>query len=108
MQDIESSDRPSLRFGSTVESLVFVGILLLLFWAPLPFASNRVWAVSILDVWMFVLVGLWVCGWVRGGLQVKPALRKARLPLVLLTAWLAVVGLQLLPMPVALLKLISP
>ncbi len=39
-----------------VRRLVFYGLLILIAVAPLPFGSNRPWALSILSLWVGVLV----------------------------------------------------
>jgi len=97
-----------LRFVSRLEALIFTGLIALLFWAPLPFASNRAWAVSILDIWIAGLGILWLLGWLLGDLRMLESWRGNRVPLLLLGGWLLVLGFQLLPMPVALLRLLSP
>jgi hypothetical protein len=96
------------RFESRTEAAVFAGMLALLCWAPLPFASNRAWAAAILDVWVFGLFALWLLDRLRRGAGMPAALRRHRVPLLLAVAWLALIGLQLLPLPAPLLGLLSP
>lgn len=97
-----------LRFDSRLETLIFAGMIAILFWAPLPFASNRTWAASILDIWMALLGALSLIGWLRGDLKVAQAWHANRVPLGLLCGWLAVLLFQLVPLPPSVLNVLSP
>jgi hypothetical protein len=108
MADFDAEGSPGLRFTSRLEAVVFMGMLALLFWAPLPFASNRAWAVALLDIWMCLLAALWLANWLRAGAPALEGLRRHRLPAALALAWLALVAFQLLPLPVGMLRLLSP
>lgn len=63
-----------------IENWLFIGLLLFLFWIPIPFGSNRPWSWSLLELWAFLLFGLWL----SSGLAQRhwPRLR-SYLPLVL-------------------------
>ena len=87
---------------------IFHLFLALIVWLPLPLASNRPWAWSIMEVWVFILVGasLW---------QIQQG--KMQLPLALKAAWpvLLILGLdqlwvifQLIPLPFAWVQMLSP
>ena len=43
-----------------MERALYVGLLGLLVWAPLPLASNRFWSLSLLQAWVAVLFVLWL------------------------------------------------
>jgi len=94
--------------GARIEALVFAGLLLFLAWSPLPFGSNRPWAVCILVAWVAALAALWTLGWTFGAVRFQPALRQGGLPLALLAGWVCVIALQVLPLPLETLKLFSP
>lgn len=94
---------PDSRF----ETLIFSGLLMLLIWAPLPFGSNRPWAVCILVVGVGLLAMLWMFGWMIGAVRVSSRVRDARLPLVLLAGWLLMLTLQILPLPLPVLQGLS-
>lgn len=87
---------------------LFLGLLALLAWAPLPLGSNRPWACAILELWASVLGGAYLWGYSRGLLRTSIVFGKARPVLLLLVCWLLYSALQLLPMPVALVSAISP
>ncbi|TGD73105.1 O-antigen ligase domain-containing protein [Mangrovimicrobium sediminis] len=91
------------------ERLVFAGFLAVLFWAPLPFASNRVWAGALLCLLLALLSLAWALLALRGRAHIAPATwRRARLPLAVLALVQAWVLLQTLPLPPALLAALSP
>jgi hypothetical protein len=96
-----------LYFRSRIEAAVFWGLALLLVWAPLPFGSNRPWAVGILVIWVALLAGLWMFGWLIGVVRLGSSWRKGSLPLALLVGWLVIIGLQVVPLPMLLLKGLS-
>ncbi|MBE0614454.1 MAG: O-antigen ligase family protein [Burkholderiales bacterium] len=87
---------------------LFVFFLALLVWAPIPLGSNRPWAWAILEIWVFVLAIWWLLAYARGKTHLSPALKAAWPALLCSALWLAYVWLQLLPLPMELLKLLSP
>ncbi len=107
MQDYEFARPDRFQFQSRIEAITFFGMILLLVWAPLPFASNRPWGVSILVVWVSLLAALWACAWLTGAVRAGPALRKAWLPIAFLAAWLLTIALQVVPLPLPLLHVLS-
>ena len=86
----------------------FVGLLFVLFCAPLPLGSNRPWAWEPLALLIFLLAMLWLLACLRGRAQINPVLRAAWPMLACCALWLAWVWLQLLPLPVSLLEWLSP
>ncbi|MCB1703979.1 MAG: O-antigen ligase family protein [Halioglobus sp.] len=87
---------------------LFLGLLLLLVWVPLPLGSNRAWSLAMLEVWVFLLGALALLGWaVRPG-QFSRNLRHEWQVLALLLLGLLYLGLQLLPIPLSLLEFIAP
>lgn len=84
---------------------LFLGLLV---WAPWPLGSNRPWAWSVLEVWVFLCAALWVVAWMRGEVRSLGLLRDAWPALAILCAWLAYLALHWVPMPVALLRVLSP
>lgn len=94
--------RPSANRG------LFVCYLALLVWAPIPLGSNRPWGWAILELWVFALAIWWLLAFARGRTELSPALKAARPALLCALLWLGYVWLQLLPLPLDLLKLLSP
>jgi O-antigen ligase len=87
---------------------LFVFYLALIVWAPIPLGSNRPWAWAILELWVFALAIWWLLGFARGKTRFSPALKGAWPALLCASLWLAYVWLQLLPLPLELLQVLSP
>ena len=87
---------------------MFVLYLALLVWSPLPLGSNRVWAWALLALWVLLLALWWLAGAIRGK-HAYPAILREAWPLLLCALlWLGYVWLQLLPLPIEILKILSP
>jgi len=84
---------------------LFLGLLL---WAPWPLGSNRPWAWSVLEVWVFLCAALWVTGWMRGEVRSFGLLREAWPALAILGAWLLYLALHWIPLPASWLGALSP
>ncbi|MBS0335290.1 MAG: O-antigen ligase family protein [Proteobacteria bacterium] len=87
---------------------IYAPYLILLVWAPIPLGSNRPWSWAVLELWVLLLALAWVAGFMRGKFGPGPVLRNAWPVLLCAGAWLAYVWLQLLPLPIELLRLASP
>jgi O-antigen ligase len=87
---------------------LFTLFLALLLWAPIPLGSNRPWAWALLAFCVLALALWWLAGSIRGNYAAPPILRDARPMLLCGLLWLVYVWLQLLPLPVGLLQLLSP
>lgn len=87
---------------------IFAFYLALLVWIPIPLGSNRAWSVAVLEVWVLLLAIAWLAGFVRGRNSFSPALAGARPVLLCMAAWLSLAWMQLLPLPLPLLEMISP
>ncbi|MDV7102869.1 O-antigen ligase family protein [Vibrio sp. TH_r3] len=89
-----------------IEIVCFYSFLLLVIWLPIPLASNRVWAWSIFEVW----IALQTLALIFSLRTHFPWQRLKRflwllLPLILFQVWIAI---QIIPLPDALLNVISP
>jgi O-antigen ligase len=94
---------------SKLEHACFAAYMAVLVWAPLPFASNRVWAWSLLCVMVCGLFSLWLLLYATGRAQLDAAVwRRARLPLALLVLVQLWVLLQLVPLPRPWVEALSP
>ena len=87
---------------------LFNGFLALLIWAPLPFGSNRPWAASIIEVWVFALSAIWLRQYASDERSVTEAFRNAKPVLALMVIWMLYGFLQVLPLPAGIVSLISP
>ena len=97
------------NISERLEPALFAAFMAILVWAPLPFASNRIWGGALL----VVLVGLVFCAWLTLFLlrrvEINPEVwRYARLPLALLLLVQLWVFVQTLPLPRPVVELLSP
>jgi len=80
-----------------------------LVWAPLPFASNRIWSGALLAALVSVVLAMWLGLCAAGRVRVDPAVwRCGRLPLALLILVQGWVLLQGVELPRALVAWLSP
>ncbi|MEH6604184.1 MAG: O-antigen ligase family protein [Pseudomonadales bacterium] len=92
-----------------IERWLFAGFMAVLIWAPLPFASNRVWAGALLHI----VLGALACGWLILHILGKVHIERrswlyVRWPLALLVVLNIWIGLQMLPLPRGLVEFLSP
>lgn len=102
-----SSARPA--FSSEIDDRwLFRGLILLLFWAPLPLGSNRTWAVGILVCWSQLLLLGAMFVWRHAAVDAFERLKLFKWPLALFGFFGLLVWAQLLPLPASFLALLSP
>lgn len=87
---------------------IFVPYLALLVWAPVPLGSNRAWAWAFVALWVLALALWWLAGLIRGKHAYPTILREAWPMFLCALLWLGYVWLQLVPLPVELLEMLSP
>lgn len=107
------SRRPVIRVKSepsdpVADGGVFLGLLCLLVWAPLPLGSNRVWAVGLLLLGAVLLLGGAVWAWRGYRVLALQRLSGFRWPAGLLAAMAALAWLQVLPLPREWVHMVSP
>lgn len=100
--------RSSVQAPMAPDQWVFRGLLVLLFCAPLPLGSNRLWAFApLVSLSVFLLLGLiWV--WRRDLSVIAERLGAFVVPVTLFGALSALPWLQIIPMPLAWLQAVSP
>lgn len=94
--------------SAAADDTIFVPFLLLLVWAPIPLGSNRPWATAILEVGIFALALAWTWLYALGRVHVRTPLRRAWPVMLLFALWLAWLTVQVVPLPVELVRLVSP
>lgn len=83
----------------------FYCLLILLFWLPIPLASNRPWAWGLMNIACYVLLFATVYVFAS---DIKSKLLKHKTPLVLLVIFIAFSIMQIIPLPSAILQYLSP
>lgn len=94
--------RDSARHGA-----LFVALLLVLAWAPIPIGSNREWSSALLAFFSMIVLSGWLLSYTWQPFSVPVALYAERLPLLLLVLWAAYPVLQLVPMPLWVVSLVG-
>lgn len=97
-----------VRQAEVRDRWLFWGLIGALFWAPLPLGSNRTWAIGILVGWSQVLLLGTIFAWRHEVDAAFARLRLFRWPVGVLAAFGFLVWAQLLPLPAALLGVLSP
>ena len=93
---------------SNTDSGIFISLLLLTIWLPLPLGSNHPWAWAIMEVWIFSLALFWLWKYFRGQVELTPVFFQAKWIILAWIVWLSYLGLQCLPLPYAVIKQLSP
>lgn len=100
-------DATSGRHANTATALL-VGLLVLIAWLPVPLGSNRAWSAALMHAGAMTLLGVWCLGFAAQPASATPAVRKGKAALVLFALWILYVALQALPIPSALVAILSP
>ena len=99
---------PAPPYSHPGDRWLFLGLLALLVWVPVPLGSNRPWAVALLEAWVFALAGGWLLLALQGRVGITAAAVAGRWVLVLLGVWLVYGAAQLVPLPLGWLEALSP
>ena len=86
---------------------LFIALLALLVWVPIPIGSNRGWSLSILEAGSFSIVGAWAFLFAYRPFPIPNAVKDVRLSLSLFLIFLCLPLLQLLPLPAQIVQLVS-
>ena len=87
---------------------LFVALLVLLVWLPIPFGSDLHWSAALMEVWVYLLAAVWLFKYARGRVTFSEPFRQARAALILLGLWLGFGILQIIPLPASVVAAISP
>lgn len=94
--------------GRLLEQLVFIGVLLLLLWLPLPFGSARPWSASLFSLLVFALLGLWCLSLALSDFDLRQLKPGVAVPATLWVLWLSWIWLQSQAWPLAWITALSP
>lgn len=92
-----------------LEGALFLAFMAILVWAPLPFASNRVWGGALLAVLVGVVLCCWLLLFLSNRVNINPKVwRRARVGLALLLLVQLWVFLQIQYLPRPWVEMLSP
>lgn len=95
--------------NTRLESALFALFMGILVWAPLPFASNRVWGGALLGLLVGAILVCWLILLLSDRVSIDAdTWRQARIPLALLLLVQLWVFVQTLPLPRSLVAVLSP
>ena len=86
-----------------LKEILFVGLCAVLLFLPLPFGADIPWAVFVFEVATFILAALHIAGGLKDANSRWPTFLK-----VLLLTFAAITVFQLIPLPPAVLRVLSP
>jgi putative inorganic carbon (HCO3(-)) transporter len=90
------------------ERALYVALLMLLVWLPLPLGSNRGWAWAIMEAAVFTLLAATVIASLLYPGLYDRRIQQNRMVILALLLWLAYVGFQLVSLPASVLHALSP
>ena len=90
------------------DKFLFYAFLSLFIWLPLPLGSNRLWAVSISEIWVFIISFAWLWLFMQHKVQVTECFRQARAVVVLFFLFVLWVWVQTIPLPMFIVEFLSP
>ncbi|MBF0380050.1 MAG: O-antigen ligase family protein [Magnetococcales bacterium] len=82
--------------------------LSLIFWLPIPLGSNRAWAWSIMEIWIFAICLIWLYLHIAKKLPVSPAFKKCLPIIIIWSIWFVVSTIQFIQLPSELVAFLSP
>lgn len=94
--------------NQTTDRFLFIAFLALILWAPLPLGSNRPWAWSLLEIWVYLLAIGWLVMYMFHRVTLNSIFYQARPMTFLFCLWLLWVLFQIMPLPAALVAKLSP
>lgn len=99
---------PAVVSAPVADRTLYFLFLVALVWAPLPFGSNHLWAWSLLEAWVLLTAAAWLVLFAADRVELTNAFRRAWPVLVLFAGVIALVHLQLIPLPPTILATLSP
>ncbi|WP_214660609.1 hypothetical protein [sulfur-oxidizing endosymbiont of Gigantopelta aegis] len=100
-----SSTAPSTHSSDRV---LFYCFLALFIWLPLPLGSNRTWAISVMEVWVYSLALFWLVLFFQQKVRFTGVFRASVVPLLLFCLFLFWTLLQSIALPAQLVAVLSP
>ncbi|WP_161575448.1 O-antigen ligase family protein [Beggiatoa leptomitoformis] len=90
------------------DRFIFIGLLVLIIWLPIPFASNHGWAWALMEIGIFCSWIAWLTLFLRQKIKLPPLLSQTLPVLLLWGIWLVYITLQCFPLPYYWVDTLSP
>ena len=76
---------------------LYLLLLLMLVWAPIPLGSNRGWSLALLEAGTLFILGVWAVSYTYRPFELPAAIHSARHSLFMLALWIVYPLVQLIP-----------
>jgi O-Antigen ligase len=90
------------------DKFLLILLLALFVWLPLPFGSNRPWAVMIMEIWVFTLSSLWLLLYTFNKVTFNQLFFRLKIPLTCFILFIIYVFFQTISLPASIINVISP
>ena len=90
------------------DKALYYAFCALIAWLPLPLGSNRPWAWSIMEIWVYLLTAAWFWLYFRNKVNISVSLSSGRYVVFAFVLWLAFIAIQLVPLPAQIIDVVSP
>jgi len=90
------------------DKVLYYAFCALIAWLPLPLGSNRPWAWSIMEIWVYLLTAAWFWLYFRNKVNISVSLSSGRYVVFAFVLWLAFIAIQLVPLPTQIIDVVSP
>ncbi|RLL55896.1 O-antigen ligase domain-containing protein [Mariprofundus sp. EBB-1] len=91
-----------------LNTLLFFAYAALFIWLPIPLGSKFPWAISVMEIWIYLLTIATLLMITTGSMKLPTTISQSRLPVVLLLLSTLWIGFQCLNLPENILSLLSP
>jgi len=90
------------------DKALYYAFCVLIAWLPLPLGSNRPWAWSIMEIWVYLLTAVWCYLYFRNKVDISTSLHSGRFVIFAFILWLVFIAIQILPLPTQIIDIVSP
>ena len=94
--------------NNSADKILFYAFCVLIAWLPLPLGSNRPWAWSIMEIWVYLLTAAWCWLYFCNKVNISDSLRSGRFIILTFVLWLVFIALQLTPLSTQIIHALSP
>ena len=96
------------KLARVIDPILFVGLLILVLWLPIPLGSNRDWAKAIFELWISGLAVLQILVVLLKREQAPPSSHAVIFIFILWGLWLGWIAMQTLNLPAEWMQILSP
>ncbi len=95
------------RLRSAKHGDLYVILLLILAWAPIPIGSNRGWSLALLEAGTLFIMGVWALRFTFRPFEMPPTIYHVRHSLFILALWIGYPLVQMMPVSLGIAELVG-